>query len=290
MVLDPAQEALYNVRAMVPEHLAIFTDWRDWSAAYRKERSDAQYDLAYGTSASETLDYFPPTGSQNRAAPIVLVIHGGYWQAMDKSDNSFAARALCDAGCAVAVVNHTLCPAISLEGIVDEIRRASLWLWQQATPLDFSPTEMFVIGHSAGGHLAAMMLCTKWQDVAPQMPASLFKAGVLISGLFDLLPLVNTTINNRVGLTEQSAKEVSPIHHTPQSNNTPVITAVGGSESCGFHEQAKRLQENWAQYGIDVDYLNVPNCHHFQVYEQLADRNSELFRATQRLIFGSKRQ
>ena len=287
MAIDPVQEALYNVRAMVPEHLAIFTDWRERSDSYRKERPEAKYDLAYGISSSETLDYFPPTSPQKRAAPLVLLIHGGYWQAMDKSDNSFAVRALCDAGCAVAVVNHTLCPAISLAGIVDEIRRASLWLWQQATPLGFSPTEMFVVGHSAGGHLAAMMLCTRWQDIAPQMPASLFKAGVSISGLFDLLPLVNTSINDRVGMTEQSAKELSPIHHTPHGSSS-LITAVGGNESSGFHDQARKLQQQWAQYGIDVGYLNVTDCHHFQVYEKLADNNSALFTATCKLIFSSR--
>lgn len=287
MTIDPTQEALYNVRAMVPDHLNIFADWRDWSAGYRKERPEAQYDLSYGTSASETLDYYPPTSPQERAAPLVLLIHGGYWQAMDKSDNSFAARALCDAGCAVAVVNHTLCPAVSLDVIIDQIRRASLWLWQQATSLRFSPTDMFVIGHSAGGHLAAMMLCTKWQALAPKIPAPLFKAGVSISGLFDLSPLVHTSINDKVGMTEQSAKTLSPTRHTPQCDTT-LLTAVGGTESAGFHEQVKGLQQNWAQYDIDVDYMNVANCHHFQVYEKIADKKSELFKAIFSLIFSNE--
>ncbi len=284
MAIDPVQERLYNIRAAIPDHMSVFANWRMWSDAYRQERPQAKLDLAYGKKSGETLDFFPPVRQNPSPSPLVVLIHGGYWQAMDKGDNSFAARALCDAGFSVAVLNYTLCPAITLEGIVDEIQRASLWLWHRAEDLLFARDHMYVAGHSAGGHLAAMMVCTPWKALNALAPKQVFKGALSISGIFDLSPLTKTTINDNVGMTPQSARELSPVHQKP-CGGLPFIAAVGANESAAFHEQADHLKQAWAHTDVEVRYMRIPNSHHFQAFEALADMNSEIFKAFYELAF-----
>ncbi|HEY9080418.1 alpha/beta hydrolase [Magnetovibrio sp.] len=278
MSIDPVQEQRFNVRAAVPDHLAIFAQWRAMSDAYKAACTDAKLDQAYGDAPSETLDFFPAMGA-HAPTPVVLLIHGGYWQALDKADNAFAARAFNAAGIGVAVVNHTLCPDISLDGITDQIRQASLWLWRNADALGCDPDRMFVVGHSAGGHLAAMMMCTDWRAIDAQAPVDLFKGGVAISGLFDLTQLVETTINAKVGLDRQSAMVLSPMRLIP-SSTAPFIAAVGGAESDGFHEQSDRLRDAWGDHGVTVERLTVPGGHHFQAFEALLDPRAPVFEKT----------
>lgn len=283
MNIDPDQERHYNVRAAIPDHMAVFAQWRAMSDAYKTERPDARLDVDYGEGAGETLDFFPPEGGDVNA-PAVLLIHGGYWQAMDKADNAFAARQLCAAGVGVAVVNHTLCPAASLEGIVGEIQRAALWLWRAAPELRVDRERLFVVGHSAGGHLAAMMMCADWAALNGDAPEALFAGGVAVSGLFDLGALVETTINAKVGLNAETARALSPVHKVPAASRAPFIAAVGGDESDGFHDQARALCEAWAVHGVTVEMLPLPGRHHFQAFEALAEPGSALLRRTLDMI------
>lgn len=274
MAHDPIQEQRYNVRVAIPDHLEIFATWRSWSDAYMRECPDARIDLAYGQDEAERLDFFPPSDGQKKA-PLVVLIHGGYWQAMDKADNGFAARALNQTGAAVAVINHTLCPRIALDGIVDQIRRAVLWLWRNAEDLGVDPDRISVIGHSAGGHLAAMAMCTRWPAMNPGAPADLLKGGMAISGLFDLSELVETSINDKVGLTQETARALSPVHHKPMLR-ARFIAAVGGDETKGFYDQYRALHRAWRTHGVDVEFLEMAGCHHFQVFECLMNSANAL--------------
>ena len=124
MAIDPTFERHYNVRSAIPEHPAIFAAWKGRSEAFRK-RAGGRLDIAYGPSAAETLDLFP---AGNSGAPVHLFIHGGYWQALDKADSSFIAEAFVESGITVAVVNYALCPAVTIDAIVEQMRRALLWL------------------------------------------------------------------------------------------------------------------------------------------------------------------
>jgi len=274
MANDLFQEQRYNVRAAIPDHLDIFATWRRWSDAYKGECPGARIDLAYGQGEAEKLDFFPPSDGRKKA-PLVVLIHGGYWQAMDKADNAFAARALNQAGAAVAVINHTLCPHIALDGIVDQIRHGVLWLWRNAENLSVDPERLFVIGHSAGGHLAAMAMCTRWSQIDSGAPADLLKGGMAISGLFDLSELVETSINDKVCLTQETARALSPVRHRPMPG-ARFIVAVGGDETKGFHDQYPALQQAWQTYGVNVECLQIPGCHHFQVFECLMNSGNAL--------------
>ncbi|MBL6945638.1 MAG: alpha/beta hydrolase [Rhodospirillales bacterium] len=278
--IDPHEESLYNVRAAIPEHLEIFARWREWSDRCKADCPTARLDLSYGPGANETLDFFP---APSPGAPLVMFIHGGYWQALDKDDNAFAASALNAAGVSVAVVNYTLCPETTVQGIVDQMRRAALWLRANAPDLGVDSSRFFVAGHSAGGHLAAMLTTIDWPAEGADAPRDLIKGVIAISGLFDLTALVNTTINIKADLSKEDAVALSPVNHRP-SARAPMILAVGGDESEGFHAQARALRDAWEPFGVPISILPLPGCHHLGAVEALADRGGSLVGATLSLI------
>ncbi|GAB6052151.1 alpha/beta hydrolase [Magnetospira thiophila] len=266
MAVDPVQERLYNVRAAVPEHVQVFARWRQRSDAFKQSHPGARLDLAYGDGPQETLDLFPAAAPN---APLMMFLHGGYWQAMDKADNAFVAEALVAAGVHVAVVNYALTPIVSLEYIVAQVGRALVWLHDHAMELGGDPDRLFVAGHSAGGHLTAMLM-TQF---------AMIRGGLALSGLFDLEPLRQTTINDRVGLDAESAARLSPVHHQP-IHAAPLLLAYGGAESDGFAWQMAELQKAWGK----METLIVPGANHFETLEALAEPGSALLTATLRIM------
>ena len=280
MVLDPAFERHYNVRAAIPEHPAIFAAWKARSEAFRK-RAGGILDVAYGPSAAEALDLFP---AGVRGAPLHLFIHGGYWQALDKADSSFVAEAFVEAGVTVAVANYALCPAVTIEAIVEQMRRALLWLWWHAGEYDGDAQRIQVSGHSAGGHLVGMLMATDWPGLDDKAPRRLIKSGVAISGLFDLGPLVQTTINDKVGMDAATAGRLSPLFLDPAAPESPLLLAVGGLESEGFHGQSDALAAAWRAKGVTVNRLTLPGRHHLSAVEALADPTTDLFRRALALV------
>ena len=160
MTIDANLESQYNARAAVPEHVEIQADWQRRSEQIRATRA-CKLDLAYGDGDRQKLDLFPTdTGTR----PLHLFLHGGYWQRGDRRANHFVAEALCAHGINVALVGYDLCPSVSLDGIVSQVRAALVWLWRHAEALEFDPARIQVCGHSAGGHLTAMLMATDWQD------------------------------------------------------------------------------------------------------------------------------
>lgn len=276
MVLDPTFERHYNVRAAIPEHPAIFAAWKARSEAFRK-RAGGVLDIAYGPSAAETLDLFP---AGTPGAPVHLFIHGGYWQALDKAESSFIAEAFISAGVTVAVVNYALCPAVTIDAIVEQMRRAALWLWRHAGTYGGDAGGIQISGHSAGGHLVGMLMATDWPKLDAQAPRRLIKSGVAISGLFDLRPLVHTTINDKVGMDTATARRVSPLFLDPAAPESPLLLAVGGLESEGFHGQSDALAAAWGKKGVPVERQTLAGRHHLSAVEALADPATDLFRRT----------
>ncbi len=159
MPMTPEQvERGYNNRAAVPDHLEWFARFDQWSAAAR-ERYRPLRDLRYGPGPLETLDLFLPAGTPRGT---FVFIHGGYWRALDKDDVAFVAAPFVEQGIAVANVNYDLCPAVSIAAIVDECRRAVAWTAREGPKHGAAAEDVVVGGHSAGGHLAAMMNVTDW--------------------------------------------------------------------------------------------------------------------------------
>ena len=259
-------EAEYNNRRRVPEYPAINARWQANSDAYRAT-ARAELDQPYGPGERHRYDLFR-AGSQ--PAPLVVYIHGGYWQRGERRGYAFLARALNAAGLDLALPSYTLCPAATVMDIVAELRLFLAALWQK------TKTYPLVTGHSAGGHLTAAMLATDWSKVTG-VPADLVRAGVAISGVFELAPLITTSLNDLVHLDEASARAASPLLWPPPPRGRTLVAAVGGDESPEFLRQSCDIAAAWARAGVGTECLVVPATNHFTVVDALTDPKSALF-------------
>jgi arylformamidase len=260
----------YNNRAACPDHPLWFERWAAESEGVRK-RADARLDLRYGAAPRQTLDIF--AAAQPRGA--LLFIHGGYWRALDKSQHSFVAGPLIDCGVSVAVMNYDLCPAVGIPDIVEECRQAVVWLAQHGAEHGMPMKRLVVAGHSAGGHLVAMLFATDWAryGVSPQVLA----AGVAISGVFDLEPLVQVSFNADLRLDTATARAMSPAHMSSRLA-APLLLAVGARETSEFIRQTLLLWDAWpaCRPARASGPLRVPNKHHFSILSELGNPASEL--------------
>jgi arylformamidase len=265
----------YNLRAAVPDHPQWFERYAQTSAEARAEFSP-RLDLRYGAGRKETLDLFLPAGSP---AATFVFIHGGYWRALDKSDFSFVAPPFLARGIAVAVLNYDLCPEVGIATIVDECRRAIVWLAREGKTQGANGEHIVVGGHSAGGHLTAMLVATDWKVAGLERDPIV--GGVSLSGVHDLTPMVLFSYNVDLRLDEQEAARLSPDRLHPRSS-APVLMAVGGEETGEFLRQTRLLWEAWPANrpaGDDAPFV-VPGRNHFAVVADFGDPRSELIRRT----------
>ncbi|RDI94907.1 alpha/beta hydrolase [Meiothermus sp. QL-1] len=261
-------ELQYSPRLTVPDAAGYFRRWAEEAKAARAALPHHP-SLAYGPGPKETLDLFPAPQSRY----LLVFIHGGYWRAFDKDDFSWLAPPLVEAGVSLAVLNYDLCPAVSIGQIVEECRRAVAWLYRAAPRYGLSGLPILLSGHSAGGHLTAELFATPWAEYG--VPEAAFAGGIAISGLFDLEPLLQVSFNTDLRLTRESARALSPIHKRP-TLRVPLVLGVGELESSEFQRQSRLLQQAWPEVCPGV--WRVPNAHHFNVLEALADPRSELWR------------
>jgi arylformamidase len=258
-------EAEYNNRRRVPEHVEINERWALLAAAYRLA-GDSRMDQPYGKRERQRYDIFH---APDEDAPIVAYVHGGYWQRGDRKDYSFVARELNANGITVAIPSYSLCPAVSVMEIADEIQLCLAALWKQ------TKKRPVVVGHSAGGHLTAEMLARNWRGFAG-VPSDLVVRGCAISGIFDLAPLIGTSINEAVGLTSGTARAASPLFRPPPPKGRRFIAAVGGEESSEFLRQSRDIAEKWAKVGIEAKCEVIAGANHFTVVDELIRPGSTL--------------
>jgi len=277
---DPAAyyNAQFNARAAVPDHARIFTRWQKDSAHVRRTHAGL-LDLAYGESAGERLDLFP---ASKRGAPLLVFIHGGWWRSLDKSDFSFVAPGYLRAGFNVALTNYTLAPTASLEEITRQQLRALAWLYRNAEQYDIDQDRIVVAGHSAGGHLSAMMLAAQWPRFADDLPANLVRGGVLMSGLYDLTPLQHADyVNVDLKLKTEHIGPLSPAF-MPQATDAPFVTAVGDLESEEFKRQNALIGSAWKD-SLMAD-VALPERNHLTICDAFATPGDPLFDATVKLL------
>ena len=265
-------DAQYNNRARIPEHPAILMHWADASAR-ALARPGWMFDVAYGDDPSERLDILP-AGSD---APVFVYIHGGYWRALDKRDHAFVAPPLADAGAMVVNLNYALCPAVSMEHIVLQLVRALAWVWRNAPSRGGDPKRIVVAGHSAGGHLATMLLACDWRAVASDLPADLVKSALSISGLYELEPLRHAPfLAADIDLTAASALRLSPAA-MPAPSRRSLVTVVGGDESEEFHRQAALISNAWGRRVV-IASESEAGRNHMDVLNELANPQSTTHR------------
>ncbi|MGN6390614.1 MAG: alpha/beta hydrolase [Burkholderiaceae bacterium] len=268
----------YNARAAIPEHSRIFTRWQKESAHARRMQAGL-LDIAYGEAPGERLDFFPTPKS---GAPLLVFIHGGWWRSLDKSDFTFVVAPFTRAGYNVALTNYTLAPQASIEEIVRQQLRALARLYRNAEAYDFDAGRIAVAGHSAGAHLAAMLMAAQWPRLGDDLPADLVKGGILLSGLYDLAPVPYAEfVNVDLRLTAESAAALSPAR-MPPSHPAPFITAVGGLESSEFRRQTALIGNAWhAGFRGDVP---LPDANHLTICDAFAAPDSALQQASLALL------
>ncbi len=255
----------YNNRARIPEHPAILQHWYDESVRAR-ERHPEMVERAYGTDPTERLDVFPAKAS---GAPVLVYIHGGYWRALGKRDQSFIAPAFVDARAMVVLPGYALCPAVGVEQIVLQMVQALAWVHRHASEFGGDPKHIVVAGHSAGGHLAAMLLACDWRAVAPDLPPDLVKAALSVSGLYELEPLRHAPfLAPDLQLTKASARRLSPALFPAPSGT--LVSVVGGDESEEFLRQADLIAQVWGSSCVIASEC-VARRHHMNVLHELAD-------------------
>ena len=279
--LDPVWlDAQYNNRARVADHVQVLANWARASTLARSGAPGAQLDVSYGEDASETLDIFP---APQAGAPVLVFIHGGYWRSLDKSDHSFVAPAFNAAGATVVVPNYALCPAVTVEHITLQMARALAWVWRHAAGFGGDPARIALAGHSAGGHLATMLLSCRWKDLADDLPAQPVSGALSISGLYDLEPLRHTPmLQPSLNLTPASVTRLSPAFF-PRPKGGKLYAAVGLDESDEFLRQNRLIRDVWGPTAVPV-CETVPGTNHFTVLNRLADPAHRLHELALRLL------
>jgi arylformamidase len=257
-------EAEYNNRARVPEHPALIAGWARDAKAWREQQ--AFHTISYGPGARHTIDVFASRGEGD----LVVFIHGGYWQALDGSFFSHLAAGLNAHGVSVAIPSYDLCPQVSVDDIIRQMRNA-------ARELARLGPRLVISGHSAGGHLAACLMATDWRSLDPALPDDLVKAAYTISGLFDLGPLVKTSVNNALGLDAAAAKQASPLFW-PMPSRGSLDAVVGGNESAEYFRQSRMIVDAWGRGGLETRFAELPGANHFTAIAPLADPNSPMTR------------
>lgn len=271
-------DLLYNPRLTVKGFPQIVERWhRDAQKA--RAHLDCYLDVPYGADETENMDIFRARGPSKG---LLMFVHGGYWRALDKSDFSFIAPALADAGITVAVPNYALCPKVQVRDIVMQIVQAGAWLYRNGGNFGAPCGNLHVAGHSAGGHLAAMLLACQWPAYAHDLPKQVVRAALSVSGVYDLREIVKVpTVNCDVKLTERSALVVSPAF-LPPATDAALYTAVGGDENEGFHIQNAIIANKWKR--VHKAGITCPGADHFTVLDQLTRTDSALFKTVLRMM------
>ena len=258
--------AQYNNRALVPDHADVMAVWVRDAQAYRAT-SGGKQGIAYGGHERHAFDLF---GKAEGDAPVVVFIHGGYWQALDRSFFSHMAAGCNAHGLDVAMPSYRLAPEVGIAEIIADLQAFCLHLWQS------HGRKLVVCGHSAGGHLAACMMAADW--AAHGAPADLVNSAMGISGLYDLRPLLPVYVNDALKMDEKAARGASPLCQAPPRQGR-FEAWVGGDESREYHRQSETLAATWLGAGLDCSWVESPGDNHFTVVRHLADPESAMIKA-----------
>jgi arylformamidase len=271
----------------VVDVVRYFEAWKRESLLSKLQIPRFDLDLAFGSSPGQRLDVFygyqstktqPPTSD----FPTLVFIHGGYWRALDKQDFSFIARAYASAGVNVVVTNYDLCPTVTLRQICLQQAQALAWVYRQSDDLGLNKNRIVVSGHSAGGHLSALLLAAKWERLGKDLPTNLIKAAISLSGLFDLRPIAKAPfLAKDVRLSTSEAIALSPAFMR-SATNAPLLTAVGEFESVAFHEQTELIEKAWPNNFRQR--LPALGANHFTICDRFATPAEPLFEQSLALI------
>jgi len=257
-------DRMYNNRELVPEYAEHFRRWAADSAEVVRTQ-ERELDLRYGGGPNEHLDIFMTVRTD---APVLFFIHGGYWRSLDKRDHSFVAPAFTAKGACVVVPNYALAPAVTVPQIVMQMVQALAWTYRNVAQYGGNPNRITVAGHSAGGHLAAMMLSCLWPVYGRDLPADLVKNALSISGIHDLEPVMHAPfLQETLKLTRQQVRQASPAWLPPPARGE-LYAVAGGKESAEFLRQIELIRDAWGKERVPV-CEPLPGLNHFSALEAL---------------------
>ena len=245
-----------------------------------RARREARLDLRYDAGPLGTLDVFSAVGA---GQDVHVYLHGGYWRGRDKSDYSYVADALVPLGITTVVLNYDLCPSVELPQIVAQVRTAFQWVASHLGELGGGARGFTASGHSAGAHLIAAALSGLAHDEPP--PPWAPRAAVLVSGIYELEPVLSISVNEEIRLRAEQVDAMSPMRHPPHPG-VPLFIVVGGGETAGFIDQSRRFAQVCVAQGSAAAYAEIPARDHYSIM-QLLERPDDLL---SRLIAGAAAQ
>jgi arylformamidase len=271
-----ALDRQYTNRLHVPDFATYIDRWESLSRQTEKEYPVFK-DIAYGKLPREQLDIYP---SPEPSSKTLVFIHGGYWHKFDKADSQFIAKAFRIYGITTVIISYPLAPAVSMDQILLSCRQAIHWVYKNIQDYNGDPNQIYIAGHSAGGHLAAMLLATDWKQY--DLVNDVIKGVCAISGIFNLVPIQLSYLNEVLSMDTATAIRNSPVQLSPQTA-CPLVIAVGGDETDEFLDQSHELY-NCRKGIIPAEIVQIPGLNHFSILETVLDPASALHQAVCRLM------
>ncbi|XP_012893569.1 PREDICTED: kynurenine formamidase isoform X2 [Dipodomys ordii] len=262
------------VRRGAQEALQTYLQMGSEATSKARATRKSQLDVPYGDGEGEKVDiYFPDAASE--ALPFFVFFHGGYWQSGSKDQSAFMVNPLTAHGVAVVIVAYDIAPKGTIDKMVDQVARSIAFV-QKSFPEN---KGLFLCGHSAGAQLAAMMLLVNWSKhgVTPSL-----KGFFLMSGIYDLEPLLSTSQNAPLHMTPEDARRNSPQRHLeaapvePGNSACPVLVIVGQHDSPEFHRQSWEFYETLCQTGWKASFEELPSVDHFEIIWNLTREEDRL--------------
>ena len=266
----------YNNRLHVPDYATCIAKWEMLSRQTEKDFPVVK-NIPYAALPREQLDIYP---SLQPSSKTLVFIHGGYWHKWDKSSFQFIGAAFSNYGITTVLINYPLAPELSIDQISASCRLAIHWIYKNIAAYNGDPGQLYIAGHSAGGHLSAMLLATDWKlfNLIPDT----IKGVCVISGLFNLIPICLSDINKSLKMEMETALQNSPVHLLP-ATQCPLSIVVGGNETNEFLDQSKELYTCWKE-SISAEIIQIPGLNHYSIVETILDPQSCLHQAMRRLM------
>jgi arylformamidase len=256
-----------------PELKKFAADFAENSAKFRAQNPPKTF--SYGPSDAEKLDVFAPANAKD--LPVMIFIHGGEWNVGTKDMYSSVAAPFLQSNAICVVLGFNNIPPNTMSGMVSQVRKAIAWVYKNAKKIGADSTNLYVSGHSSGGHLASMMLVTEWQKQG--LPANLLKGGVVLSGWTNLYPDSLSIRQKYLKLTPKDIKEFSPVDYA-QYVTCPVIVACGALESPYMQMQSEIWAKKLRSQSRLAGAYKVANHNHYQMPTLFTDSNNQIIKAT----------